>query len=68
MSSEIARHWRLKPQRYNLIGEQCPHCETLMFPPRDICIDCGGLAKGTVEEVYSNLRVSSPTEVSMFAR
>ncbi len=51
---EIARHWRLKEQRYSLVGEQCPHCETLMFPPRDICIDCGGLAKGTVQEVYSS--------------
>lgn len=39
---EIARHWRLRKQRYNLVGEICPRCETKMFPPRDICRGCGG--------------------------
>lgn len=37
---EIARHWRLKDQRYRLIGEECPHCEKKIFPPRDICPRC----------------------------
>ena len=23
---EIPRHWRLKKQRYALVGEVCPHC------------------------------------------
>lgn len=39
---EIPRHWRLKQQRYRLIGEECPHCEEKIFPPRDICPRCGG--------------------------
>jgi uncharacterized OB-fold protein len=42
---EIPRHWRLKKQRYNLIGEVCPHCEAKIFPPRDVCPDCGKEAK-----------------------
>jgi uncharacterized OB-fold protein len=42
---EIARHWRLKNQRYQLVGEICPHCEAKIFPPRDICPECGGEAK-----------------------
>lgn len=46
---EIARHWRLKKQRYSLIGEVCPHCDNKMFPPRDICTGCGEEAK----ELYS---------------
>lgn len=37
--------WRLKTQRYNLVGESCPHCATKIFPPRDICPDCGAEAK-----------------------
>ena len=58
MSHEIPRHWRLKKQRYNLIGEVCPHCETKIFPPRDICLSCGNEAKelyqfGGKGEVYS---------------
>ena len=42
---EIPRHWRLKKQRYSLTGEVCPHCQAKLFPPRDICIECGLEAK-----------------------
>jgi uncharacterized protein len=42
---EIARHWRLKQQRYGLVGEVCPHCSAKIFPPRDVCPNCGGEAK-----------------------
>ena len=42
---EIPRHWRLRKQRYGLVGEVCPHCNTKLFPPRDICPECGGEAK-----------------------
>jgi uncharacterized OB-fold protein len=44
---EIPRHWRLKQQRYGLVGEVCPHCDAKIFPPRDICPHCGGEAKTT---------------------
>ena len=44
---EIPRHWRLKQQRYGLMGEVCPHCDAKIFPPRDICPNCGGEAKTT---------------------
>lgn len=40
---EISRHWRLQEQRYNLVGENCPHCSGKIFPPRDICPECKGL-------------------------
>ncbi|MBK8824866.1 MAG: Zn-ribbon domain-containing OB-fold protein [Anaerolineales bacterium] len=42
---EIPRHWRLKKQRYGLVGEVCPHCEYKIFPPRDVCPNCGDEAK-----------------------
>jgi scaffold protein (connect acetoacetyl-CoA thiolase and HMG-CoA synthase) len=42
---EISRHWRLKQQRYGLVGEVCPHCDSKIFPPRDVCPECGGEAK-----------------------
>lgn len=45
---EIPRHWRLKEQRYNLVGEVCGSCEEKIFPPRDICPHCAKPAK----EVY----------------
>ncbi len=37
---EIARHWRLKAQRYRLEGSICPNCGQLAFPPRPICPQC----------------------------
>ncbi len=55
---EIPRHWRLKKQRYALVGEVCPHCETKIFPPRDVCPECSREAKTEYQfsgrgEVYS---------------
>lgn len=34
---DVPRHWRLKAQRYALIGEKCPDCKSKLFPPRDVC-------------------------------
>ena len=42
---EIPRHWRLKKQRYALIGEICPHCDAKIFPPKPIHQDCQGTEK-----------------------
>lgn len=42
---ENPRHWRLRKQRYGLVGEVCPHCNDMIFPPRDVCPHCGGEAK-----------------------
>lgn len=42
---EISRHWRLRQQRYSLVGEVCPHCDEKIFPPRDVCPHCAGEAK-----------------------
>ena len=60
---EIPRHWRLKQQRYALVGEVCPHCDAKIFPPRDVCPHCGGEAKTAYPfsgrgEVYSYTRMS----------
>ena len=43
---EIPRHWRLKKQRYALVGEVCPHCDARIFPPRDVCPECGNDGTG----------------------
>ena len=62
---EIPRHWRLRKQRYNLTGEVCPHCDAKIFPPRDVCPECGLDAKKVYQfsgrgEVYSYSTVYSP--------
>ncbi|MDH5607093.1 MAG: Zn-ribbon domain-containing OB-fold protein [Anaerolineae bacterium] len=62
---DIPRHWRLKKQRYALVGEVCDHCDAKVFPPRDICPDCGEEAKTLYNftgrgEVYSYTTVYDP--------
>ncbi|MCH7610493.1 MAG: Zn-ribbon domain-containing OB-fold protein [Chloroflexi bacterium] len=59
---ETSQHWRLRKQRYALVGEVCPHCESKIFPPRDICPDCGEDAREMYQfsgrgEVYSHTTV-----------
>lgn len=55
---ETSRHWRLKDQRYALVGEKCDKCGTKLFPPRDVCLECEAPAKELftftgLGEVYS---------------
>ncbi len=57
---EIPRHWRLKKQRYGLVGEVCPHCDHKIFPPRGICPSCGGDVR---EAPALNGRIDSYTTV-----
>ncbi len=61
-SMETSQHWRLRQQRYALVGEVCPHCTTKIFPPRDICPDCGEDARDLYQfsgrgKVYSHTTV-----------
>lgn len=64
---EAPRHWRLKKQRYSLRGEICPHCSAKIFPPRDVCPECGLEAKTAYQfsgkgEVYSYTTINdAPT-------
>jgi hypothetical protein len=62
---EVPRHWRLRSQRYNLTGEVCPHCDAKLFPPRDVCPECGGEARTPFKfsgrgEVFSYTTVYDP--------
>ncbi len=55
---DVSAHWRIRRQHYALVGEVCPHCEHKIFPPRDVCPDCGEDARDRFEfsgrgEVYS---------------
>jgi uncharacterized OB-fold protein len=64
---DILSHWRLKKQRYSLTGEVCDHCDAKLFPPRDICPECGEEAKTLFQfsgkgEVYSHTTVFDPPQ------
>ncbi len=36
----VPRFWRRQNERYNLIGKRCIKCNSLYFPPREICLKC----------------------------
>mgnify|MGYP001047597605 FL=1 len=64
---DIPRHWRLNKQRYALTGEVCPHCQAKIFPPRDVCPECGDEAKTEFEfsgrgEIYSFTNIYNAPE------
>jgi uncharacterized OB-fold protein len=42
MAEDLARNWRLREQRYQLIGNRCLNCGTKFFPPRRVCTECRG--------------------------
>lgn len=42
MAEDLARNWRLREQRYRLIGNRCLNCGTPFFPPRRVCTECRG--------------------------
>lgn len=64
---DIARHWRLRDQRYKLEGTACSRCGNKMFPPRAVCPDCRSREMETFAfsgrgEVYSHTTVFQAPE------
>jgi uncharacterized OB-fold protein len=37
----IPQNWRIRQQRYALVGEVCQNCHSQIFPPREVCPACG---------------------------
>lgn len=37
----ISINWRLRKQRYRLLGQKCPGCNIALFPLKQICPNCG---------------------------
>jgi len=48
--------WQTQIFRMRLIGEECGACGEKIFPPRDICNNCGN--SGTVAKKEGNLNFS----------
>lgn len=42
MAENLASNWRLREQRYQLIGNVCLKCGAKHFPPRQVCAQCRG--------------------------
>jgi uncharacterized protein len=63
---EVPRHWRLKKQRYSLVGEVCLNCNTHLFPPREVCPHCGSGQKVSIvnQDQQAVLAVSERAEAA----
>ena len=60
---EIPRHWRLRKQRYSMVGGVCSNCEAKMFPAREVCLHCGhgsqaAIQLDTQESIYTQANVA----------
>ncbi len=65
MAEELARNWRLRDQRYQLIGNRCTNCGAKFFPPRQVCTECRGTAFEPLQfagkgELYSYTTLRQP--------
>jgi uncharacterized OB-fold protein len=61
----IAQNWRLRSQRYGLVGEVCDDCGEKIFPPRDVCPYCTQPAQTPFQfsgrgEVFSHTTIYNP--------
>ncbi len=61
---EVPRIWRLKAQRYRMVGSVCPTCGQLSFPPRPVCPRCAAqpvqAANSNPSEFSASIRVVEP--------
>ena len=48
MLESVSLNWRLKRQKYNLIGTKCATCDDKFFPSRSFCPSCR--RKGRLED------------------
>jgi uncharacterized OB-fold protein len=61
----IAQNWRVRNQRYALVGEVCDDCGKKIFPPRDVCPYCTQPAQTPFQfsgrgEVFSHTTIYNP--------
>jgi uncharacterized OB-fold protein len=56
---EIPRHWRLKAQRYRLVGSTCPVCGRLTFASRPVCTQCHCTAQQMSDRHLRNLGIAN---------
>jgi hypothetical protein len=60
---DIARHWRLRGQRYGLTGTVCTNCGKTFFVPRPICDVCNEPAAEPY--AFENRRIRRSEQLSV---
>ena len=42
---QLPRYWRNRKEYLKMQAIECPHCDAVQFPKRDVCPHCGGLSE-----------------------
>ena len=59
----VPRFWREIPNRYNLIGTRCGHCNRVFFPSRFICPQCRRIGRLEPYKLGGRGKIVSFTQV-----
>ncbi|MBN1285559.1 MAG: hypothetical protein JXB47_09185 [Anaerolineae bacterium] len=54
---EISQHWRLRKERYSMVGSVCPACGHKSFPPREVCPQCNSEVKIVETQAETKIQV-----------
>jgi hypothetical protein len=46
--SSVSLHWRLQKSKYRLIGTKCITCNSVYYPPKNLCPECR--RKGKIQD------------------
>jgi uncharacterized OB-fold protein len=55
MSYRNPIHWRLRKERYQLLGVRCQRCDLPVFPPRAVCQVCQTISASPQLEIVVDL-------------
>lgn len=61
--SSVPLYWRLRKSKYNLTGSKCSKCDTVFFPPRNVCPSCRSKGKLKDFEFSGNGKILSWTVI-----
>ena len=63
MEKASASMWRKIDTRYNMVGNECENCNTLYFPQRIVCRNCGRDTKMKLRKLGGKGRIYSLTTI-----
>ena len=63
MEKASASMWRKIDTRYNMVGNECENCNTLYFPQRIVCRNCGRDTKMKLRKLGGKGKIYSLTTI-----
>ncbi len=61
----VAQNWRLNAQRYAMKGVRCEKCQTVIFPPREVCPHCAALEAAAAKAIENVIVLPELHEIAL---